>query len=190
MLRKRNTPRHLWRSLALVAALHQPIAAQDHTAVEPPEVFRAVVEALEGMVEGVLLVDPRPAAANFTDIRYEDLDEPLAGRIAVLEGLGIPLTDVVHDKQCLFARGLPHPPGVFPPHPRDRVRDWCRSLPRFTSVVIGVPRPAAQDPAAELVVTTGWISTSLFAIVDFHLRRDAAGEWSVVKTEQRQMVMS
>jgi hypothetical protein len=189
MIRTRYTSWHLWRSLALAVVLHQPIAAQDRSVVEPPEVFRAVVQALEAMVEGVLLVDPRPAAANFTDIRYEGLGEPLAGRVAVLEGLGIPLTDVVHDKQCLFAHGLPHPPAAFPPHPRDRVREWCRSLPRFTSVVVGVPRQVTQA-AAVVVVTTGWISTALFAIVDFHLRRNAAGEWSVVMTEQRQLVMS
>ena len=112
----------------------------------------------------------------------------------VLAARGWPSTDAVADFRCTFTGGVGPPPGREPSLPDSTLRrqDECRAREPYTTLILGLPQPAADaryGPGTWQVQAVA-MSTGGFRIWDLYLRPEADGRWRVTAADARFTIWS
>jgi len=140
-----------------------------------PTIFRAIVHSEAGQAQGLLLTDVRPvrAGADLLAIDEADLAAASRARGALLRRMHLQATDILADKACMFARGVPAPPGhdALPPEMAE-TRARCRARPEFTSIAVGEVQGRGADSVQVRVVR---VTTSRYRVVEYTLSRSGPG---------------
>jgi len=160
---------------SLVLAVQVASAQSGAGASIDPAIFQAVVQSEAAQARGVLLTDVRPvrAGADLLAIDADDLAPASDRRRDLLRRMQVQTTDILADKACMFARGVPAPPG-HDALPREvaETRARCRARPEFTSIAIGEAQGGDADSVRVAVVR---VTTSRYRVVEYTLGRSGAG---------------
>jgi hypothetical protein len=140
-----------------------------------PTIFQAIVHSEAGQAHGLLLTDIRPvrAGADLLAIDEDDLGAASRARGDLLRRMHLQATDILADKACMFARGVPAPPGhdSLPPEMAE-VRARCRARPEFTSIAVSEVQGGDADSIRVNVVR---VTTSRYRVVEYTLLRSGSG---------------
>jgi hypothetical protein len=166
--------RHLLGSVVLAVT---PVASAQPGAgtSTDPTIFQAIIQSEAGQAHGLLLTDIRPvrAGADLLAIDEDDLAAASRTRGDLLRRMHLQATDILADKACMFARGVPAPPGhdSLPPEMAE-VRARCRARPEFTSIAVGEVQGVDAALVQARVVR---MTTSRYRVVEYTLSRSRSG---------------
>ena len=159
---------------SLVLAVQVASAQSGAGASIDPEIFEVVVQSEAAQAHGVLLADIRPvrAGADLLAIDAEDLVPASGRRRDLLRRMQMQTTDILADKACMFARGVPAPPG-HDALPREvaETRARCRARPEFTSIAVGEVQGGGADTVRVAVVR---VTMNRYRVVEYTLGRSGS----------------
>ena len=103
-------------SVVLVLAQGASAQAGAGTSSDPP-IFQAIVQSEAAQAHGLLLTDVRPVRAGADLVAIDEDDLALASRARgdLLRRMHLQATDILADKVCMLAHGLPAPPRSYNP---------------------------------------------------------------------------